>query len=253
MFSDGWREPGAYATVRVMKSVQFSDKASSQDKAQRTKALLMDAALAVFAKRGIDGTSVNEITAHAKVANGTFYYHYKDKSEFVDALEHAVATMFVNRVDEFIEALTDGAERVATATQQFIHLAAADEAWGWMIVHAVTDLGKFSGSISRGIRKDVALGIAQGHFQFDPTDVAFGMLLSIVGAGLKARLENPAIEGIEVLTGECVLRMLGLPPDRARTLVTSTADRIAQSGIESAPVCGKRRRAPSTKPRRSLR
>jgi AcrR family transcriptional regulator len=233
-----------------MKSVQFRDEASSQDKAQRTKALLMDAALDVFARRGIEGTSVNEITAHAKVANGTFYYHYRDKKQFVDALEHAVATMFVNRVDEFMVELTDGAERVATASQQIIYLAAADAAWGWMIVHAFMDLGEFSASISRGIRKDVALGIAQGHFQLDPTDIAFGMLLSIVGAGLKARLENPAVAGIEILTSECVLRMLGLPPERARALVARTADRIARTRDKNALARGKRRRTTSRATRR---
>jgi AcrR family transcriptional regulator len=232
----------------MKQSVQFRNEASSQDKAQRTKALLMDAALAVFAKRGVEGTSVNEITAHAEVANGTFYYHYKDKDEFVEALGHSVATMFVNRVDEYIEELSDGAERVATATQQFIHLAAADEAWGWMIVHALTDLGEFSASISRGIRKDVALGIKQGYFRTDTTDIAFGLLLAVVGAGLKARLENRATAGIEVLTSECVLRMLGLAPERARALVASTADRIAKSkrAIVSA-------RGRSAKPRRSFR
>jgi AcrR family transcriptional regulator len=226
-----------------MQSVQFRNEASSQDKAQRTKALLMDAAIAVFAKRGVEGASVAEITNHANVANGTFYYHYKDKKEFVDALGHAVATMFVNRVDESMEELTDGAERVATATQQFIYLAAADAAWGWMIVHAVTDLGEFSASISRGIRKDVALGIQQGYFKMDPTDIAFGILLSVVGAGLKARLENPAMEGIEMLTSECVVRMLGLAPERARALVSRTAARIAKSNPEIAAVRGKRRRA----------
>jgi AcrR family transcriptional regulator len=225
-----------------MESVQFRNEASTQVKAQRTKALLMDAALAVFAKRGIEGTSVNEITAHAKVANGTFYYHYKDKKEFVDALEHAVATMFVNRVDEFMVELTDGAERVATATQQFIHLAAADAAWGWMIVHAVTDLGEFNASISRGIRKDVALGIEQGYFQIDPTDFSFGMLLSVVGAGLKTRLENPAIAGIEAQTSEYVLRMLGFPPERARALVARTANRVARTRPKNVPARGKRRR-----------
>ena len=54
-----------------MQSVQFRNEASSQDKAQRTKALLMDAAIAVFAKRGVEGASVAEITNHANVANGT--------------------------------------------------------------------------------------------------------------------------------------------------------------------------------------
>ena len=214
----------------------------------------MDAALSLFAKRGIDGTSVNEITAHADVANGTFYYHYKDKDEFVDALEHAVATTFVNRVDEFMEALSDGAERVATATQQIIHLAAADPAWGWMIVHAFTDLGKFSASISRGIRKDVTLAIQQGYFKIDPTDVAFGMLLSVVGAGLKARLENPAMAGIEIMTGEYVLRMLGLEPARARALVVHTAARIAKSTPEVRSTSGRRRQSsPRANKRKMLR
>jgi AcrR family transcriptional regulator len=236
-----------------MKSVQFRNEASSQDKAQRTKALLMDSALALFAERGIAATSVNEITAHANVANGTFYYHYTDKNEFVDALEHAVATMFVNRVDEFMEELTDGAERVATATQQVIHLAAADAAWGWMIVHAFTDLGKFSASISRGIRKDVTLGIEQGYFHIDPTDVAFGMLLSVVGAGLKARLENPATLGIEALTSEYILRMLGLAPERARVLVARTAARIAKSKPETSAVRGRHRQSnPRTNRRQKL-
>jgi len=228
-----------------MKSVQFRNEASSQDKAQRTKALLMDAALALFAERGIDATSVNEITAHANVANGTFYYHYKDKKEFVDALEHAVATMFVNRVDEFMQELSDGAERVATASQQIIHLAAADSAWGWMIVHAFMDLGKFSATVSRGIRKDVALGIEQGHFQMEPTDIAFGMLLSIVAAGLKARLENPAAVGIEVLTSECVLRVLGVAPERAHALALRTAARSVDSKQKAKPVRSRRRQPKS--------
>jgi AcrR family transcriptional regulator len=233
-----------------MKSVQFRNEASSQDKAQRTKALLMDAALALFAERGIDATSVNEITARANVANGTFYYHYRDKKEFVDALEHAVATIFVNRVDEFVEDLTDGAERVATATQQIIHLGAADPAWGWMIVHAFMDLGKFSASISRGIRKDVALGIEQEHFRMNPTDIAFSMLLSIVGAGLKARLENAQMVGIEVLTSEYVLRMLGLAPEPAQALASRSAARIVMSKHEVRSSHGRR---PQPKPRANKR
>src|ERR1700686_1828667 len=60
-----WREHEAYARVSAMQTDQFRNEASLQDKSQRTKALLMDAALALFAERGIEATSVNEITAHA--------------------------------------------------------------------------------------------------------------------------------------------------------------------------------------------
>jgi hypothetical protein len=89
----------------------------------------------------------------------------------------------------------------------------------------------------------VSLGIEQGHFQLEPTDTAFGLLLSVVGAGLKARLENATMAGIETLTSECVLRMLGLAPEHARALVARTSAQIAKSKPDVVPARGKRRHA----------
>src|SRR6266852_1966102 len=110
----------------------------------------MDAAISVIAERGVEATAISAVTELANVANGTFYYHYKDKAEFVDALGHAVAASLVNKVDAAMVLITDGALRVATATQLFIRLAAGESAWGRMIVHALADMGQFRDSISRG-------------------------------------------------------------------------------------------------------
>ena len=133
-----------------MQSVRFRNSAVNQEKAERTKALLMDAAMSVFAERGIEAAPISAITNLARVANGTFYYHWKDKAEFVDHVGHAVAASIVNQVDQAMVAISNGAKRVAIGTQLFIRIAAAEPTWGRMIVHALRDMGEFRASISRG-------------------------------------------------------------------------------------------------------
>lgn len=178
----------------------------------------MDAAVTVFARRGVEAAPISEIAATARVSNGTFYYHFKDKAELIDAVGHAVAAALVNQVDEEIKAIESGAERVALATQLFIRHAATESEWGWMVVQAMIDMGQFRDQISRGIRKDVAIGVKQGHFDIESSNALFTMLLSVVGVALRQRLENPNGRNVEMMASEIILRMLGVAPAEARRL-----------------------------------
>jgi AcrR family transcriptional regulator len=170
----------------------------------------MDAAVTVFAKRGIEAASISEITSIAGVSNGIFYYHFRSKTELLDTVGHAVAAALVDEVDDAIRNVHDGVERVALATQEFIRRAAAEPEWGWLIVEALGDLGTFHDQISRGIRKDVAIGIAQGGFTVDPSDLMFASLLSVVSVALRDRLQHPKAPDIEGRAAQFVLRMLGV-------------------------------------------
>ena len=58
----------------------FGEAARGQGKSARTRARLMDAAVAVFARDGFEAASVNEIARAADVANGTFYLHFRDRA-----------------------------------------------------------------------------------------------------------------------------------------------------------------------------
>jgi len=178
----------------------------------------MDAAVTAFAKYGVEGAAISQITSIAQVANGTFYYHFRDKTELVDAVAHAVAASLVDQVDAAIGEVSHGAERVALATQYFIHLAAADPEWGRLIAEAMTNTGNFRKQISRGIRKDIAIGIEQGHFDVELTDLLLTSLLAIVGTALRERLDNPKGEQLESAAAEMILRVLGVPPKLARAL-----------------------------------
>lgn len=50
---------------------------------EHTRLLILDAAAAVFAEKGVDGASIDDIAARAEVARGTVYYNFASKEEIV--------------------------------------------------------------------------------------------------------------------------------------------------------------------------
>lgn len=209
---------------------RFTDKAAAEDKRHRTRALLMDAAVTVFARRGVSGAAISEITAEAEVANGTFYYHFKDKSELIDVLGHQVAAQLVAEVDDAMASIEDGTMRVACGTQCFLRFAAADPEWGRMIVNALTDMRDFRDRISAGIRKDVAIGIKQNGFETTANELLFAAVLSVVAVGLRAILNGEEMRRIEVQTAEMVLQLLGMSYLKSRTLVREASPLLSKMG-----------------------
>ncbi len=69
--------------------------------AQRNRALLVSAARAVFAERGVEA-SVEEIVARAGVGTGTLYRHFPNREALVDAL-------FAERAGEIVDAVAAAA------------------------------------------------------------------------------------------------------------------------------------------------
>jgi AcrR family transcriptional regulator len=57
-----------------------------EKKREATKQDILQAAARLFAARGFDATSVEDITEAADVAKGTFYYNFQSKEEVVIAL-----------------------------------------------------------------------------------------------------------------------------------------------------------------------
>lgn len=83
-----------------------------EQKKQKKKAALVQAAYELFLAKGIAGTVVSDITERAGVAKGTFYLYFRDKEDIVGAvitvlcrhiLENAYLSMHEHRTDDFVE------------------------------------------------------------------------------------------------------------------------------------------------------
>jgi AcrR family transcriptional regulator len=74
---------------------------SRREKQAETRTRLMDAAERVFLRRGLQGSSVEEIAAEAGFTRGAFYSNFKSKDElFVELLQDRVYRRYAEMADE---------------------------------------------------------------------------------------------------------------------------------------------------------
>jgi AcrR family transcriptional regulator len=181
----------------------------------RTRARLVAAAGALFARQGVENTRINEITEEADVGFGSFYNHFDSK----EAIVHAVLEELIAAQGAAIEAVTadldDPAEAVAVAHRYFVSLARTDPNWAWLLIRldlshniALAALGPFA-------ERDLERGIRAGRFNIPDKRVAMfasgGALLAV----MRAVLDGQAPKHADRHHAEGVLRLLGLPPQDA--------------------------------------
>jgi AcrR family transcriptional regulator len=218
------KTPAKKTTLRQQR--HFQEASSGDSKKSRTRALLLDTAITVFAARGIETASILEITSSAGLANGSFYYHFPDKAALVEEVGRSVAATLVRETDMAMISIEAGNERVAFGTLFFIRRGVANPSWGRLVVRALAEMGEFQEQISSGIRKDVQIGLDQGLFEVQSFPGLAAMLLGIVSAGMHEILERPAQAGVDVMAADAILRVLGIRPRMAQALTTQALARL---------------------------
>ena len=65
----------------------------------KTKRKIFETSMKLFAEKGYDATSIEEITATVGVAKGTLYYHFSSKEEIFDFLVEEGIKLLQNSID----------------------------------------------------------------------------------------------------------------------------------------------------------
>jgi len=76
-----------------------------EDKRELTRQQLLDAAAILFAERGYESTSIEDVAEKANVSKGTFYYHFDSKEALVIALR---SSFVADTIDEAFRNLANG-------------------------------------------------------------------------------------------------------------------------------------------------
>ena len=149
---------------------------------------ILDAALAVFAERGLAAARLDDIAKRAGLSKGTIYLYFPNKEElFREVIRQTVIAM-IERVERLLTSGTPSEQLHAAMRAYWTFLRSPVFATLFRLVigelHNFPDLARFYGDevIARGLRVATAVlehGMATGEFRREDPAVAARMLISL--------------------------------------------------------------------------
>jgi AcrR family transcriptional regulator len=146
---------------------------------RRTRAALLAAGLDLLSERPIDALAIDEITARAGVAKGSFFNHFADKAAFERAVSSEIRAQVEQTVTLANRGVEDPARRVARAVCGFVQFALAEGRAAGVMSRAHAAAGGPGHPLNAGARADLARGAAEGRFKLGDLDAAVAFLVGV--------------------------------------------------------------------------
>jgi AcrR family transcriptional regulator len=198
----------------------------------RTRQKLIDAAHRVIGLKGVESTTINEITEEADVGLGSFYNYFTSKDELV-------RVVFADRVEELgrifdtiSSSVSDPALVVSHIQRLFLEKVRLDAGWGWFAIHAELALQLMDRAFNERARRDLQRGVDQGRFTLENVDIAARLIMATLLTLMRAILEDRAEPQLIIESVALQLRMLGVPGEEASRIVRQPLPDIAQSFLK---------------------
>jgi AcrR family transcriptional regulator len=186
----------------------------------RTRQALIDAAVRLIAEGRGERASIQEITEVADIGFGSFYNHFESKEQLFETASTEVLERWGRMIDRASAGITDPAEVFSISLRLSARLGWTHPEVARFITGAGLDLLDAPVGLAPRALRDIEAGQATGQFTVADAEVA----LSAVAGGLigllrlhqehPERLEETAVDEL----AEACLRLLGLPPAKARRL-----------------------------------
>jgi AcrR family transcriptional regulator len=187
---------------------------------RETRSKLIAAAERVMAHKGIEATTIQDITDAADVGFGSFYNHFESKEAIVDAITREWFEPLAIALDHLADALDDPAEVVAASVRHTVRKGAADEVWGRFLYLSGLDTPYPQVILLQRLRRDVAAGVDAGRFVVADLDST----VTMIGGGvlnMTRRLSRKDLgPDAPERAAAMALQLLGLPAKEARKIAS---------------------------------
>jgi AcrR family transcriptional regulator len=194
--------------------------ANSPTAAQRR---IYQAAMKLFAERGVTQVSVSDLAEYADVARGTIYNNIDSLETLFEDVAGNLASEMNQRVVTRFSTTTDPAQRLAFGIRMYVRRAHEEPSWGLFITSFAFSHAALRELWSGHPAIDIMNGVQNGRYDISIEQVpsALGLLGSsvisamyLVREGLKTWREAGSD------AAELVLKGLGVPKDEAHRLAT---------------------------------
>jgi AcrR family transcriptional regulator len=184
-------------------------------KRERTRRQLLGAAVQVFAARGINDATIQEIAAVAGMANATVYNHFKTREEVVHAVAAWLAETLCLTIAGSYEHIGQAAERMAIGNRRYVWLAEQSPAWALLLLAVMDASPQEMLRILQYPLGDLRLGVQQKAFRIASEGAAMDLIGGTVAQAMRSVALGYAAPGHGTAIATIVLRGLGVPFERA--------------------------------------
>jgi AcrR family transcriptional regulator len=201
-----------------------------------TRKALIQAGLRLFARKGTDATTFQQIADEANVGFGSVFNHFASKAELRDAALADMMITFAAVFERLATQITDPAERLAAFVRITIKTALRDPDWGWFLVRTSVETPLFRVVVVEqisGVVRQVWRRRTINRQRVEAVAIAAG---GVILASITSRLTGQLDEDVAEYAAGAVLRLADVPP--------RTADQVARRPLPDDTT------APATAPRR---
>ena len=191
-----------------------------------TRRKLIRATVDVMAQKGPDATTIQDITETADVGFGSFYNYFKSKDEIRFAAMEELLDRFGSEIDKLANLIADPVEVFASSMRIAVKTLARRPEWADFLIRVGFDTHDHPRGLYPRMRRDLQIVFKSGRLAVDDPSATVlavaGAFLSMLAAARRG--EIPAAAAPQRITS-VALRLLGLPEEEIRRLVTKPLPR----------------------------
>ncbi|WP_165837669.1 TetR/AcrR family transcriptional regulator [Zavarzinia aquatilis] len=192
-----------------------------QTKRHRTRDQLLVAAQELLLAEGAAVLGVRRVATQAGLVHSSFYNYYADTGALLDGLASLLVAGHLKAVGQVRDGIEAPAELFAVTTRQTLRIFQASPRYTRLMFDSGIPVDRLSRGLGAHMRQDLRAGVRDDSFRVHDLDVAVtiasGAILALALAHLRRSKRAADIDG---LTLE-LLRMLGVPAERAEALATA--------------------------------
>lgn len=197
-----------------------------QRKREKTRAALMRTAYRLMSSKGVDETTIQEITDGADVGFGTFYNYFPSKDDIATQVLDCVIDALGRRNDRANQAagITDPVLVVANSVRLVANEMMSDPMWRWWLKRTDLMVQRMRAVFRPFGLRDMQHAIDAGDYAIagDDLDTAWSFLIWMLAGNITDIVEQHRPPQSEQLMAESVMRVMGVPLEKA--VAVSRAD-----------------------------
>ena len=163
---------------------------------ERMRQILVEAAMRLFARQGVDATTIDEIVETAGVAKGTFYNYFTDRTEIAREVARTIRSEINDAVEELNEGIEDPAERISRGVRLYMAMVVHDPVKARMLARIYNGGIDMHRGLNQHLLGDIDEGLATGRIHAPGRETVLHFVLGVATAALAALIYEGAPEEV---------------------------------------------------------